>query len=108
LKVEIDPHPVYRISGRDLTMDLPVAPWEAVLGADVSLMTLAGEVSLKVPPGTQSGQKLRLRGKGMPNPKGGAGDLYVLVNIVVPKEPSGQERELFEKLQQVSSFRPRS
>jgi curved DNA-binding protein len=108
LKVEIDPHPVYRMSGRDLTMDLPVAPWEAVLGAEVRLMTLAGEVTLKVPPGTQSGRKLRLRGKGMPNPKGGAGDLYALVAIVVPKEPSGQERELFEKLQQVSSFKPRS
>jgi curved DNA-binding protein len=108
LKVEIDPHPVYRISGRDLTMDLPVAPWEAVLGAEVRLMTLAGEVTLKVPPGTQSGQKLRLRGKGMPNPKGGAGDLYALVSIVVPKAPSEQERELFEKLQQVSGFQPRT
>jgi curved DNA-binding protein len=108
LKVEVDPHPVYRVSGRDLTMDLPIAPWEAVLGAEVSLMTLAGEVTLKVPPGTQSGQKLRLRGRGMPNPKGGAGDLYALVSIVVPKELTGQERELFEKLQQVSVFRPRS
>jgi curved DNA-binding protein len=108
LKVEIDPHPVYRVNGRDLTVDLPVAPWEAVLGAEVRLMTLAGEVTLKVPPGTQSGRKLRLRGKGMPNPKGGTGDLYALVSIVVPKEPSEQERELFEKLQQVSSFRPRS
>jgi curved DNA-binding protein len=108
LKVEIDPHPVYRVNGRDLTMDLPVAPWEAVLGAEVRLMTLAGEVTLKVPPGTQSGQKLRLRGQGMPNPKGASGDLYAIVSIVVPKEPSGQERELFEKLQEVSSFRPRS
>jgi len=108
LKVEIDPHPVYRVNGRDLTMDLPVAPWEAVLGAEVRLMTLSGEITLKVPPATQSGQKLRLRGKGMPNPKGDPGDLYALVSIVVPKELSGQERELFEKLQEVSTFRPRS
>ncbi len=78
LKVEIEPHPVYRVNGRDLTMDLPMAPWEAVLGAEVQLMTLAGAVTLKVPPGTQSGQKLRLRGKGMPHPKGTAGDLYAV------------------------------
>jgi curved DNA-binding protein len=71
-------------------------------------MTLAGAVTLRVPPGTQSGQKLRLRGKGMPNPKGASGDLYALISIVVPKEPSGRERELFEELQRVSRFQPRS
>ena len=73
LKVEIEPHPVYRMNGRDLTMDLPITPWEAVLGAEVQLMTLAGAVTLKVPSGTQNGQKLRLRGKGMPNPEGDPG-----------------------------------
>ena len=108
LKVEIEPHPVYRVNGRDLTMELPVAPWEAVLGAEAELMTLAGAVTLKVPPGTQSGQKLRLRGKGMPSPKGTPGDLYALVSIVVPKQPSARERELFEELQKISGFRPRS
>ncbi len=107
LRVEIDPHPVYRLNGRDLTVDLPISPWEAVLGAEVGLMTPAGEVTLKVPPGTQSGQRLRLRAKGMPNPKGASGDLYALINIVVPREPSERERELFQKLQEVSSFRPR-
>jgi curved DNA-binding protein len=108
LKVEIELHPIFRMNGRDLTMDLPIAPWEAVLGAEVQLMTLAGTVTLKVPAGTQSGQKLRLRGRGMPNPRGAPGDLYALISIVVPKEPSGRERELFEELQKVSSFRPRS
>jgi curved DNA-binding protein len=108
LKVEIEPHPVYRLNGRDLTMDLSIAPWEAVLGAEVQLRTLAGEVTLKVPPGTQSGQKLRLRGKGMHNPKGAQGDLYAVVSIVVPKHPTGRERELYEELQKVSDFRPRS
>jgi len=108
LKVEIEPHPVYRVNGRDLTMDLPIAPWEAVLGSEVQLKTLAGEVTLKVPPGTQSGQKLRLRGKGMPNPKGAPGDLYAVVGIVVPKHPTGRERELYEELQRVSGPSPRS
>lgn len=108
LKVEIEPHPIYRMNGRDLTMDLSVAPWEAVLGAEVQLTTLAGAVTLKLPPGTQNGQRLRLRGKGMPNPRGAAGDLYVLISIVVPKEPSDRERELFAELQRVSTFRPRS
>jgi curved DNA-binding protein len=108
LKVEIEPHPVYRVSGRDLSMDLPITPWEAVLGAEVQLTTLAGVVTLRVPAGTQSGQKLRLRGKGMPNPKGAPGDLYAVISIAVPKKPSERERELFEELQRVSDFRPRS
>ncbi len=108
LKVEIEPHPVYRIDGRDLTMDLPIAPWEAVLGAEVQLTTLTGAITLKVPPGSQSGQKLRLRGKGMPHPKGAPGDLFALISIVVPKQPSERERELFEELQRVSGFHPRS
>ena len=104
LKVEIEPHPTYRMNGRDLTMDLLITPWEAVLGAEVQLMTLAGAVTLKLPPGTQNGQKLRLRGKGMPNPRGTPGDLYAVISIVVPKEASGRERELFEELQKISIF----
>jgi curved DNA-binding protein len=108
LKIEIEQHPVYRLIGRDLSMELPITPWEAVLGAEVQLMTLAGAVTLKVPPGTQSGQKLRLRGKGMPNPKGAPGDLLALISIVVPKQPSERERELFEELQRISGFQPRS
>ncbi|NTW34888.1 MAG: J domain-containing protein, partial [Syntrophobacteraceae bacterium] len=104
---EIDPHPVYRLEGRDLHMTLHVSPWEAVLGAEVQVPTPSGPVTLKVPPGSQTGQKMRLRGKGMPNPKGGAGNLIAVINIMVPKELSAGERELFEKLQQSSSFNPR-
>ncbi len=107
LKAEIDPHPVYRLEGRDLHMTLHVSPWEAVLGAEVQVPTPSGPVTLKVPPGSQTGQKMRLRGKGMPNPKGGAGNLIAVINIMVPKELSAGERELFEKLQQSSSFNPR-
>ena len=108
LKVEIGPHPLYEVDGRDLILKLPLTPWEAVLGAEVEVSTLSGPVSLKIPPGTQSGQKLRLKGKGMPHPKGAPGDLYVVIHIVVPKKPGDRERELFEELQKVSRFKPRS
>lgn len=107
LKVEIEPHPVYRLEGRDIYMNLPLSPWEAVLGTEVQVQTLSGPVSLKVPPGTQSGQKMRLRGKGMPNPRGAPGNLYVVTTIMVPKKPSARERELFEELQKASNFNPR-
>ncbi len=108
LRVEIEPHPVYRLEGRDLYMDLPVSPWEAALGGNVSVNTLDGPVTLKIPPGTQSGQKLRLKGKGMPNPKGVSGDLYAVVQIRVPKHLTPDERRLFEELQRVSNFNPRA
>ncbi|MDY6908996.1 MAG: DnaJ C-terminal domain-containing protein [Thermodesulfobacteriota bacterium] len=108
LKIQVEPHPVYRLEGRNLVMDLPVSPWEAALGAEVHLQTLSGPVTLKIPAGTQSGQKLRLRGKGMPNPRGTAGDLYAVVKIVVPKRLSKKERELFEALREASSFNPRN
>jgi curved DNA-binding protein len=108
LKIQVEPHPVYRLEGRNLVMDLPVSPWEAALGAEVHLQTLSGPVTLKIPAGIQSGQKLRLRGKGMPNPRGTAGDLYAVVKIVVPKRLSKKERELFEALREASSFNPRN
>ncbi len=108
LKVEIEPHPVFRLEGKDFYMNLPLTPWEAVLGGDVSVNTLDGPVTVRILPGTQSGQKLRLKGKGMPSPKGERGDLYLVVQIMVPKEPSREERELFEKLQKISRFNPRA
>ena len=107
LKVEIESHPVFEIKGRDLYMDVPVTPWEAVLGSEVRFSTISGNIDLKIPPGTQSGQKLRLRAKGMPNPKGTPGDLYAKVIVKVPVHPSEKERELFEELRKSSSFNPR-
>ena len=101
LNVEIESHPVFNLNGRDLYMDLPVSPWEAVLGSEVRVLALSGNIDLKIPPGTQSGQKLRLRGKGMPNPKGTPGDLYVTVVVKVPTEPSEKERELFDELKRL-------
>jgi curved DNA-binding protein len=105
--VEIEPHPVFELKGRDIYMNVPVSPWEAVLGSEVRLTTLSGNVDLKIPPGTQCAQKLRLRGKGMPNQKGTPGDLYGTVVIKVPTHPSEKERELFEELKKSSGFDPR-
>lgn len=107
LKVEIDSHPLYQLKERDLYVDLPISPWEAALGAEVQIPTLSGPVTLKVPAGTQTGRKLRLRGRGMPNPKGTAGNLYAVINIMVPKSLSERETKLFEELRRVSNFNPR-
>jgi curved DNA-binding protein len=107
LVVRIAPHPRYRLEGRDLYVDLPLAPWEAALGTTVAVDTPGGEAKVKVPPGTSSGRRLRLRGRGLPNPRGTAGDLYAEVRIVVPPRPTERERELFEELAGVSNFDPR-
>ncbi|WP_019140981.1 DnaJ C-terminal domain-containing protein [Noviherbaspirillum massiliense] len=105
--VEFAPHPLYRVSGRDLYVDLLLAPWEAVLGAKVELPTLGGPVELKVQPGTGAGKQLRLSRRGLPAADGSAGDLYAVVHIDVPKVLSARERELFEQLAAASHFNPR-
>jgi len=107
LRIEIEPHAVFRLEGQHLYINLSITPWEAALGAEVQLSTLSGPVALKVPAGARSGQKLRLRGKGMPSPRGTPGDLYVVVQIQVPGKLSPREKELFEELRQVSHFNPR-
>ena len=108
LNILLEPHPLFRVSGHDLDLEVPLAPWEAMLGAQVEIPTLEGRVSLKVPPGSQSGQKLRLAGKGLPRPGGGAGDLYAALVIAVPPSPSEREKELYEALRKSSRFEPRS
>ncbi|MCI2419297.1 DnaJ domain-containing protein [Saccharopolyspora sp. K220] len=107
LVVRLAPHSRYRVSGRDISVDLPVAPWEAALGAMVPLTTPGGEAKVRVPPGSSSGRRLRLRGEGMPNPRGSPGDLYAEVRIAVPPKPTDRERELFEQLAAESTFDPR-
>ncbi|MFA4986448.1 MAG: DnaJ C-terminal domain-containing protein [Candidatus Brocadiia bacterium] len=102
LKIEIKPHPLYSLEGRDITIEVPVTPAEAVLGASVDVPTLDGRVSLKIAPGTSSGARLRLRGKGLPNPNGAPGDMYAVVKIAVPATPEPQEKELYDKLAAVS------
>jgi len=102
LDISLKPHRLYRATGHDLYVDLPLAPWEAALGASVEVPTPAGAVNLKVRAGTSSGQKLRLAGRGLPRPRGGAGDLFAVAQIVVPAELSERERELYEGLKAVS------
>ena len=108
LQIALDPHPLYRVSGHDLEIEVPIAPWEAALGAQVEIPTLESRVTLKLPPGSQSGRKLRLAGKGLPQPGGGAGDLYAVLSIVVPPAPTEQEKKLFEELRSASRFNPRT
>lgn len=108
LEVHLAPHPKFQVSGHDLTTKLAISPWEAALGAKVSVALLGGgEVRITVPAGSDSDQRLRLKGKGLPRRNGEPGDLLVELQIVVPKNLTQQERELFEKLQSNSTFKPR-
>jgi curved DNA-binding protein len=107
LNIALHPHPLYRVDGHDLYLDLPLAPWEAALGATVNVPTLAGAVSLKVPSGTSAGRKLRLAKRGLPRPNGGAGDLFAIVQIAVPTVLTDRERALFKELADSSTFNPR-
>ncbi len=108
LIVRIAPHPRYRLDGRDLHVELRLAPWEAALGTSAALDTPGGEVKVKVPGGTSSGRRIRLRGRGLPNPKGKAGDLFAEAKIMVPARLSRAERRLFEQLAAESDFDPRA
>ncbi len=107
LIVRIAPHPRYRLDGRDLYVDLLLAPWEAALGTSVAVDTPGGEAKVKVPAGTSTGRRLRLRGRGLPNPRGKPGDLFAEARIMVPARPSRAERRLFEQLAAESDFDPR-
>jgi len=107
LIVRIAPHPRYRLGGRDLYVELRIAPWEAALGTSVPVDTPGGEVKVKVPAGTSSGRRIRLRGRGLPSPKGNAGDLFAEARIMVPPHLSRTERRLFEQLAAESDFDPR-
>jgi curved DNA-binding protein len=107
LDIKLRPHPFFKPSGHDIYLDLPLTPWEAALGATVEVPTLAGAVNLKIPPGTTPGHKLRLGGKGMPNPGGSDGDLYAIVQIVNPAALNDREKELYQQLASTSRFDPR-
>ena len=107
LNIALQPHALFRPTGHDLYIDLPLAPWEAALGATVEVPTLDGAVNLKIPPGTAAGRKLRLAKKGLPRPGGGEGDLYAIVQVVNPTVLSEREKELFRELAESSHFDPR-
>jgi curved DNA-binding protein len=107
LVVRLAPHPRYRVEGRDLYVELPLSPWEAALGTTVAVDTPGGDAKLRVPTGTSSGRRLRLKDRGFPSQRGRPGDLYAEVRIMVPATPSDDERRLFEEMARVSTFDPR-
>jgi curved DNA-binding protein len=106
LEVKFRPHRLFQADGRDVTLTLPIAPWEAALGATVPTPTLAGTVDLRIPPNAKSGQRLRLKGRGLPGSP--PGDQYVMLKIVLPPADSPQARELYERMQQELPFDPRA
>jgi curved DNA-binding protein len=108
LDIQVQAHPLYRVEGLDLYLDVPLAPWEAVLGASVELPTPAGRIALKVPAGTHAGQKLRLAGRGLSRPDGTSGHLYAVAQIVVPTVVDDAQRALFRQLADASTFNPRA
>jgi curved DNA-binding protein len=107
LKIRLMPHHMFKVSESDVILDLPLSPWEAALGTTARIPTLDGAVEMKIPPGIGSGKKLRIKGRGL---GAGAkkGDQYVRIMIQVPERLSAEERDLFEQLQKVSDFKPRS
>jgi curved DNA-binding protein len=106
LEIEFRPHPFYRVDGNDMYLELPVAPWEAALGATAKVPTPAGTVDLKIPPGSGSGRKLRLKGRGIPARP--PGDLYVVLKIALPSADSAAAQALYRRMQQELDFNPRA
>jgi len=107
LTVKLLPHPRFQVRGDDLETELKLTPWEAVLGTTAPVRTLDGKVSVTIPPRSQSGKKLRLRGQGLNRRSGGRGDLFVKLVVVVPTRPTREEERLFRELARVSTFTPR-
>jgi curved DNA-binding protein len=105
LEVNFRPHPLFKVDGRDVIVQLPVAPWEAALGETVSVPTLGGPVEMKLPAGARTGQRLRLRGRGLPGPA--PGDQYVLLAIVLPPD-SPESRDFFTRMKRELPFDPRA
>jgi curved DNA-binding protein len=106
LEVDFNPKSHYSVEGADVYLDLPLAPWEAALGATVKVPTPAGAVDLKIPAGSQAGKKLRLKGRGIPARQ--PGDLYVVLQIILPKVENEKQKRVFEEMKQQFSFRPRA
>ena len=106
LEIEFNPHSIYKVDGHDVYIDLPVTPWEAALGATIKVPTPDGQVDLKIAQGTTSGQKLRLKARGIPGKT--PGDLYVVTQITLPPADSDAARAIYQKMQQELAYNPRS
>jgi curved DNA-binding protein len=105
LEIQFEPHPRYRVDGRDLYLALPVTPWEAALGAAVQVPTLSGTLEVSVPAGSQAGRRLRLKGRGIPGAV--PGDLYVVLEVVLPEAVSNKAKDIYRKMAQELAFDPR-
>jgi curved DNA-binding protein len=108
LKITVEPHPLFKLEGPNIFCQVPVTPSEAVLGGQIEAPTLDGPVKMTIPPGVRSGQKFRLSHKGYPGENGQRGDQLVEVQIVTPKNISPQEKELYEKIREIETFKPRA
>jgi curved DNA-binding protein len=108
LEVAIAPHPLFTVEGRDLTLTLPIAPWEAAIGDTIKVPTLGGSVDMRIPAGARAGQKMRLKGRGLPAPSGTAGDQFVVLKIVTPPADTPRARELYEQMKNEIPFDPRA
>ena len=107
LEIDFHPNPIYRVDGKDVYLDLPLAPWEAALGTSVNIPTPAGStLELKIPAGTATGRKMRLKEKGIPSKE--AGDLYVVPNIVLPGADTDAQKEAYQSLEKAFDFNPRT
>ena len=107
LRVRLARHPDFTVQASDLYCELPLSPWEAILGVQAKIPTLDGTTSLRVPPGTAAGSQLRLRGLGLPGNDSVRGDIYATVTIHMPAVVSPEERTLWEQLSRLSTFKPR-
>jgi curved DNA-binding protein len=108
LRVRLARHPDFEVEDHNLVYEAELAPWEAVLGTNLSVPALDGRVNIKIPPGTQNGQKLRVRGRGLPQRDGARGDLIVVTQIAVPNKVTATEQKLWEQLAGESRFNPRN
>jgi len=106
LEVHMKPNRLYQLEGRDVTITLPIAPWESALGATVTVPTLGGGVEMRIPPNSQSGQKMRLRGRGLPGQT--PGDQYIQLKIVVPPANTPEAKAVFEEMKEKLNFNPRT
>lgn len=106
IEIDLATHPFYTVKQKDIYLNLPITPWEAVLGASIAVPTLGGAVNLKIAPGSQTGQKMRLKGRGLPGEP--AGDQYVVLEIKVPNAQNENEKALFEKMAKEITFNPRA
>jgi len=108
IKLKIKPNPRFAVAGDDITTEVPISASEAVLGATIEVPTIDGKAEVKIPAGSQGGQRLRLRGQGLNKRGGGRGDQYVRLKVVVPTHPTDREKQLYQELVEASNFNPRS